>query len=159
MKTIKVAELAQADWEVVDSAVIDTPPIFRQRPEVLKLLKEFLRYVVVGGLAFLVDYMVLSAMLSFDMYYLLATVVGFLAGLVTNYMLCISWVWRGTEARTPKDLMIFTLIGIGGLLLTGLLMWISVDQLHFDVQISKIFIAAVVLIWNFALRRAFVFFH
>lgn len=159
MKAIKAVELGQQVWPDAVESTVAVPAIFRRQDALLKLAKDFARYVVVGGAAFLVDYMILSTMLSFGGHYLLATVAGFLAGLLTNYMLCVCWVWRGTEARSIKDLFVFSAIGVGGLLLTALLMWIGVEQLELDARVSKIFIAAVVLIWNFALRRIFVFFH
>lgn len=136
-----------------------SPPKQLVNPRLRQLTLQFLRYVLVGGLAFVVDYAVLSGLLHLDAHYMLATLAGFLAGLVVNYLLCVFWVWRGTQAKTPKDILIFTLIGIGGLLLTALLMWVSVDLLAVDPQLAKLFIAALVLFWNFGLRRIFVFFR
>lgn len=124
-----------------------------------KLLLQFVRYALVGGLAFVVDFALLSTALYFGWHYLLATLIGFIGGLATIYLLCVFWVWRGTQAKTARDLLVFTLIGVGGLMLTALLMWVSVGLLAFDPQISKLFIAAIVLVWNFGLRRLFVFFR
>lgn len=122
------------------------------------LLMQFCRYVLVGGIAFLADFMVFSGVLSLHGHYILATAGGFLVGVAVNYSLCVYWVWRGTRARTPKDLAIFTLIGIGGLLLTMALMVMLVDFFALDASISKIIVAIIVLFWNFGLRKMFVFF-
>lgn len=122
------------------------------------LLVQFCRYVVVGGIAFGMDFLVFNGVLALQGHYILATVIGFLVGVAVNYSLCVFWVWRGTQARTRRDILIFTMIGIGGLLLTTLLMWLSVDILSFDARMSKIVIAVIVLFWNFGLRKVFVFF-
>lgn len=124
-----------------------------------RLVMQFLRYTLVGGLAFIIDFGLLSAVLYLNGHYLLATLIGFIGGLTTNYLLCVLWVWRGTQAKTARDILVFSLIGVGGLLLTALLMWVSVGLLALDPQISKLFIAALVLAWNFGLRRLFVFFR
>lgn len=123
------------------------------------LLMQFCRYVLVGGIAFVADFTVFNGVLALQGHYILATAVGFLVGVAVNYSLCVSWVWRGTQARTRKDLAIFTLIGVGGLLLTTLLMVLLVDFFAFDARISKIVVAIIVLFWNFGLRKVFVFFR
>ena len=129
------------------------------KDRICNLMVQFLRYTLVGGLAFIIDFGLLSAVLYLDGHYLLATLIGFVGGLITNYLLCVLWVWRGTQAKTARDILVFSLIGVGGLLLTALLMWMSVGLLTLDPQISKLFIAALVLVWNFGLRRLFVFFR
>lgn len=122
------------------------------------LLVQFFRYVLVGGVAFVADFSVFNGVLALQGHYILATAVGFLVGVAVNYSLCVYWVWRGTQARTRKDLAVFTLIGVGGLLLTTVLMVVSVDFLMFDAHMSKIVVALIVLLWNFGLRKIFVFF-
>lgn len=129
-------------------------------PGLRALLTAFLKYLLVGGLAFAVDYGTLwLAHHELGLHYMLATLLGFLAGLTTNYLLCISWVWRGTNATSLRDFINFTLIGIGGLALTALLMWLSVDLAGQSPELVKPFIAGIVLVWNFGLRRLFVFFR
>lgn len=122
------------------------------------LLMQFCCYVMVGGIAFVVDFAVFNGVLTLQGHYILATAVGFLVGVAVNYSLCVYWVWRGTQARTQKDLAIFTLIGVGGLLLTTVLMVMLVDFFGLDARISKIVAAIIVLFWNFGLRKVLVFF-
>lgn len=123
------------------------------------LFRVFFYYSIVGGLAFFIDYGVLWLFLNLGFDYLFATVLGFCAGVAVNYFLCVNWVWPGTRATTLRDFVVFTVIGIGGLLLTLLLMWLAVETAHLDPRLAKPFIAGFVLVWNFGLRRLFVFFH
>ncbi|HEX5126899.1 MAG TPA: GtrA family protein [Rhodocyclaceae bacterium] len=120
---------------------------------------EFLRYAGVGGLAFVIDFGLLTLAVHLGVNYLTATVIGFLGGLLTAFTLCVLWVWRGTRATTPKDFVVFTVIGVIGLGLTYLGMWAGVGLLGMHYAIVKVLVAAVVLVWNFALRRLFVFFR
>ncbi|MEC5385111.1 GtrA family protein [Uliginosibacterium sp. H3] len=129
------------------------------RARLLAIATAFIKYVVVGGAAFVVDFGLFSLCISGGMHYLIAVTLGFCAGLITNYMLCVLWVWRGTQARTLRDIAVFTLVGLGGLALTWLGMWICVELLHWPERPSKVLLAAAVLVWNFSLRRLFVFFR
>lgn len=123
-----------------------------------RLAREFTQYVVVGGLAFLVDWFLLTRGISWGgLDYRLATALGFVAGLATNYTLCVLWVWRGTQARALKDFMVFTSIGLAGLGITELGMWVGVGLLAFAPSPVKIVVAGFVLIWNFTLRKLMVF--
>lgn len=123
------------------------------------LAAQFIHYSLVGGIAFVVDFALLSLVIFLGGHYLLATLVGFLAGLAVSYLLCVLWVWRGTQAKTRRDMMLFSVIGVGGLLLTAALMWLCVDRFSLHPQVAKVLVAAMVLLWNFGLRRAFVFFR
>jgi putative flippase GtrA len=129
------------------------------RTRLVNLGKAFVKYVVVGGAAFVVDFGLFSLCISGGLHYLIAVTLGFCAGLLANYTLCVLWVWRGTQARTLRDIAVFTLVGLGGLALTWLGMWICIDLLHWPARPSKILLAAAVLVWNFSLRRLFVFFR
>lgn len=123
------------------------------------LLHEFLRYIVVGGIAFIVDWCVLWLGLRLGMQYLVATAAGFAIGLVINYLLCIAWAWRGTRATTARDFLVFCLIGLAGLLLTELLMRLAVGAAGIPAPLAKLPVAGVVFLWNFGLRRMLVFFR
>jgi putative flippase GtrA len=120
---------------------------------------EFLKYIVVGGLSFLVDWSLLREGVHLGMHYMLATALGFCAGLLINFLLCILWIWRGSQAKTVKDFAVFAGVGLAGLGLTELGMWIGVGLLCFGPSPTKIVVAGFVLIWNFTLRRILVFSH
>ena len=64
-------------------------------------LGEFFRYIVVGGTAFLIDYAILYLTKRYvfdnlgDMGVYIATALGFIAGLVYNYILSVVFVFKG----------------------------------------------------------------
>jgi putative flippase GtrA len=140
---------------VAADAVSDLAAPVRRRG----ILLELLRYIVVGGLAFVVDWSILRLGLHLGAHYLVATALGFAAGLALNYALCVAWVWRGTSATAWRDFAVFALIGLGGLLLTGGLMRLAVESGGLSAPVAKLPVAGIVLLWNFGLRRLFVFFH
>jgi len=50
-----------------------------------------------------------------------------------------------------------TMVSIGGLMWTELLLWIAVGFIHMDPIISKMIVLWIVLGWNFGMRKLFVF--
>ena len=111
------------------------------------LLMEFLRYAVVGGLAFVADFCSLVAaqeflFKSFPWGIYAATVIGFVVGLAVNYVLSILFVFtqakdRG-KGRSFGAFVVFGLIGIIGLGLTELGMWVGVEILTWNYMVVKV---------------------
>ena len=120
-----------------------------------------------GGTAFLVDFSTLYLLKTYvfghmgDTGVYLATGIAFIVGLIYNYILSLIWVFKSAKERnkgkTLGAFLLFAVIGIIGLLLTEGGMYVGYDLLHIDPMIVKIFVAAVVLIWNYAGRKLLIF--
>lgn len=120
-------------------------------------LGQFIRYLFVGGFAAIIDtgcLYVLNA--RFSVSHLAAAAAGFALGLLINYIFSIIWVFEST-GDFKGEFAVFSLIGISGLGWTELIMWVSVDHAHAPVLAAKILALGIVLIWNFAMRKKFVF--
>lgn len=116
----------------------------------------FLRYLLVGGIGFFVDFGILMLCFRiFGIYYLISSAFGFVAGLLVVYIASNAWIFerRKIGSKPAIEFIIFTFIGIIGLLLTQLLMWLFVGQCLISVEISKCLTTSVVLIWNFGARK------
>ncbi len=115
---------------------------------------QFFRYVFVGGFAFLVDAAVLWLCEKF-MHYMLAAAIAFIVGLAVNYALSTWFVFSESEQVTNKvkEFIVYAVIGVIGLALTEAIMYLLTDICNFYFLLSKIFAAAVVLIWNFVARK------
>ena len=126
------------------------------------LVQEFLKYCIVGGLAFVADIGSIYIFREYILYSLpfalyLSVIIGFIIGLSVNYILSVIFVFTGAkEAVKGKQLIFFTqfaIIGIIGLLLTEALMWIGVEIFKIHYLIVKVFAAAIVLLWNYGARK------
>ncbi|MEG1787795.1 MAG: GtrA family protein [Kiritimatiellia bacterium] len=134
--------------------------------EIRILLGEFLRYVVVGGIAFGVDFGTLVACQEFffknyvyGVY--IATVFGFCTGLVTNYILSLWFVFiqpkdRG-RGRKMSAFAIFGVVGLLGLLWTEIGMWLGIEWLGLNYMIVKVIVTGAVLVWNYLGRKLLIF--
>ena len=123
---------------------------------------QFVRYLVTGGLAFVVDFGLYALCLyKFDWFYLLANLVGLVAGLVINYIMSIAWVFseckRVLEDRKTAEFTIFAVVGFLGVGINELLMLLMVGGFKWDEMISKMAAAVLVLMWNFGARKMMLF--
>lgn len=121
--------------------------------------REFRRYFLVGGLAFLVDGAVLAGMVELlGVHYLVGATAGFIVGAFVNYWLSVHWVFSERAlSNQGLELGLFILIGLIGLGLNDVLMWLFTDWIGLYYLLSKIMSAALVFIYNFVVRRLLLF--
>ena len=147
-----------------------------------QLFLEILRFLLVGGVATLADYFVFWI---FDAWIfpeswgtvalVLSTALGFCVGLIVNWVLSVRFVFRETEAeisvRSKKPFLAFAWIGLIGLLMTEigvvLLVWAFPSVTLFgktallgtawEKWLAKAIMTCLVLVWNYLVRKIFIF--
>lgn len=118
---------------------------------------QLLRYAAVGGGAACVDAGTLFILYHWlGVHPLWAAGAGFLLGLAMNYLVSIAWVFE-SQGKMRREITLFAAIGLGGLGLTELILWMFVDLWGAPVMAAKAIALVIVLGWNFGMRRKFVF--
>ena len=117
------------------------------------------RYVFVGGVSFVLDWLTLFALGRAGLHYLVAAAIAFLAGLTANYFLSKKFVFAQDPDKVNKkvEFIVYGLIGLAGLLLTEGLMYLFTDILSLHYLVSKILAAILVLGWNFIARKVILY--
>ncbi|MBN2530501.1 MAG: GtrA family protein [Deltaproteobacteria bacterium] len=120
---------------------------------------QFFRYLFVAGLAFVVDFSSLFAFTHWaGFHYLLSAALAFILGLITNYSLSIIWVFTERTMKSAKlEFLIFTGIGIAGLGLNELVIWLCTEFIGTHYLVSKIISTGLVFSFNFILRKILLF--
>lgn len=122
-----------------------------------KLVDQILKFGVVGGLAFLIDYGLLYFLTEYlHIYYLISSVISFTVSLIFNYILSIKWVFDVTKKQTYKEVIIFVVLSVMGLGINQLVMYIGSDLLHIHYMFTKLVATAIVMVWNFITRKIFI---
>ena len=120
---------------------------------------EFFKYVIGGGSAYTIDFLLLIALTEvFGVPVLVSAAVSFLIGLIIIYLLSIKWIFQNRiRKNTYQEFFIFSFIGIIGLFINETLIWASLltENLHYT--IAKIISAGLVFIWNFSARKLILF--
>ena len=122
-------------------------------------LVQLFRYTFVGGVAFLCDFGALYALTEFaGLYYLISATLSFLLGLSVNYALSVFWVFNRHALRSRwVEFGIFAAVGLVGLGLNALIMWLLTDLVGMYYLLSKVGSTILVFLWNFAVRKASLF--
>ncbi len=131
--------------------------IKRQIKKHKKLIDQILKFGVVGGLAFLIDYVLLYALTEFvGIHYLISSVISFTVSLIFNYILSIKWVFDVTKKQTVKEITIFVILSVIGLGINQVVMYVGSDLLNIYYMLTKIIATAIVMVWNFVTRKIFI---
>lgn len=122
-------------------------------------LIQLFRYCFVGGFAFIVDAGGLFVLTEYaGIYYLLSATISFILGLVVNYLLSTAWIFKKSKLSNRwTEFLIYSVIGVVGLGLNTLFLWLFTDCLHIYYMLSKIITAALVMLWNFFARKIILF--
>jgi len=120
--------------------------------------QEFVRYIGVGGVAFIADFALLAILSLAGMHYLVAATLAFMLGTWVNYRLSVRWVfvYRAIETRST-EFGLFLLVGLMTLGLSLALMALLVESLAMHVLVAKCVTTVFTLGANFAGRRALLF--
>ena len=122
-----------------------------------KLLMQIMKFVIVGGIATIIDFAVLFVLKEFvGLNEIVANTISFIVSLIYNYIASIKWVFNvNDEKDSKKQFIIFVTFSIIGLLINNLIMWICIDKLAIYYLIGKVIATGVVMVFNFITRKMF----
>lgn len=143
-----------------------------------RALAEIARFLIVGVIATVVDFFMAGITLYifdpslypsfFNVFYgggtattlasCVSTGVGFLFGLVVNYILSIFFVFdEKGNSKTGLGFVIFALLSAGGLAIHVVGMWLLVDLAGWNYWLIKILLTVIVLVYNYITRKLIIF--
>jgi len=122
----------------------------------INLLKQIIKFGIVGGLAFLIDYSIFALLTFIGIHYLLAQLISFSISLAFNYCASIKWVFDTNSKSSNALLIIFVFLSIIGLIINEILLYIGIDIIGINELITKLFSTLIVMIYNFITRKKFI---
>jgi len=122
-----------------------------------KLIAQFMKFGVVGVIAFCIDYgLLIFCTEVLHINYLVSATIGFTVSVIFNYLASMRFVFKHKEDMSRRrEFIIFVVLSVIGLLINNGLMWAGVEMLNIHYLITKIFATAVVMVWNFVTRKIF----
>lgn len=122
-----------------------------------KLIAQFMKFGVVGVIAFFIDYGLLVFLTEiFHVDYLISATISFTASVVFNYLASMRYVFTHKEGMSRRrEFVIFVVLSVIGLIINNTLMWLGVEVLSIQYWITKIPATVVVMLWNFITRKLF----
>lgn len=122
-----------------------------------KLMPQIIKFGVVGGMAFFIDYGLLLFFTDIcGIWYLLSSFLSYSISTVFNYWASMKFVFKGKEDMGKgKEFTIFVTLSLMGLGVNQVGMWGFVDGFGMDYKWAKIIVTAIVMVWNFITRKIF----
>ena len=121
-----------------------------------KLIGQFWRYFIGAGVGYLFDFGTLILLTEvFSVNYLLSAIIGFTIGLIVVFVISRRFVFGESKLQSKSvEFGLFAIIGIGGLGILTLLMWLLTDVASINYIVSKVLATVIVYTWNFFVRRS-----
>lgn len=123
-----------------------------------KLLMQIIKFVFVGGTAFLIDYYLLLFLTNtMNIHYVVSNVISFCVSVLYNYILSAFWVFEMDKSKSKtQTFVVFIVLSVIGLLINTVVVFLLYDATKiFALSISKIIATAIVMVYNFVSRKIF----
>lgn len=129
--------------------------------------KEIIRFVITGGICFLIEFAALVALRDgAGLDTLIAAPIAFLISVIVNYLMCVKWVFDGAGKQGNVQRAGFLVTSGIGLGLNELLMLLFRAMFGEDGQVltvfgftvtmymvNKVLATVIVMIWNYVTKR------
>lgn len=134
--------------------------------ELKSLMVEMTRFVIVGGVSFIIDIGLLFVFQEFvfkSIYcgVLLSQALSFSISLVIHYFLATFWVFRGHSVKSvashARASSLFVITNVVGLGLNELALFIGCALFGFHYLLVKLVAAALVMVWNYLCQKLFIY--
>lgn len=120
-------------------------------------IKEFLLYLVVGGIATVTEWALFFIMDKCYIHYAIATIIAYLLSTFVNWLAGRLLVFKESYGSFLKEILSIYVASIVGLLLNLVIMWLAVDIANINEMISKILATAIVFFYNFLVRKLLIY--
>lgn len=125
-----------------------------------QLATQFMKFGVVGVIAFAIDYgvlMLLSQLLGMEP--VLAAGISFTVSVVFNYLASMKYVFTHREGMSRRrEFVTFVILSVIGLGINELIIWVGTMRFGtgaFAVTAAKVVATAIVMVYNFVTRKIF----
>jgi len=117
------------------------------------------RYLLVGGLAALVDILLFAVLVKgFDFNWLASAVFSFCVATLVNYLLSVRYVFEsGVRFGKRHEMVLVFAVSTIGLLINQAVLGMLIEGGGIDVLLSKVAATGSVFFWNYGARRFLVF--
>ncbi len=120
---------------------------------------QFIKYFFASAIALFADMAVLFVLTEFcHIYYLISATISFLAGIAITYIFSKLYIFTKTSISSKTaEFTVFLVIGIIGLILNNIFLYIFTDVFDIHYMLSKCLVIAITYLWNYFARKKFIF--
>ena len=116
-------------------------------------MKNLILYGIIGSFTSCLDFVVFMLLSKWvGLYYLIANAISVLVGITTSFCLNRTYNFK-VKDRTKQRFAIFLSVGLCGLCMSNLILWIGIDKLHGDKLLVKLTSILLVVFFQFLLNK------
>jgi putative flippase GtrA len=123
-------------------------------------VKQFIKFCLVGGLAAVIHFSVMSLLKEFfGVWYVLATLTGGILSAIFNFSANKLWTFADSAGgkKAVRQGLKFSLVIISGVLVNALIVFLLTDFGRLDYRWSWVMATGIVTFWNFTFNRLWTF--
>lgn len=135
-----------------------------------KLIEQILKFALVGGISFVVDFLVYAISVNvLGIHYIIAGVLGFVISVIVNYLLSMKFVFVSKDNMSKQsEFVIFVVLSLMGMVLNSVILFVCIDLIYMhwmwlqgliNIEImnlaAKIVATGIVMVYNFVTRKIF----
>lgn len=119
--------------------------------------RNLILYGVIGGISSGLDFTVYTLLVNVvEFHYLISNICSVLVGIATSFTLNRRYNFK-VKDQTKRRFFIFLFVGISGLLLSSLILYICIQELRIDELLSKLLSIVLVVFIQFILNKNITF--
>lgn len=122
----------------------------------MKSLKQLCLYLIVGGIATIVEWICFWIFKQW-MHYLVATAIAFVVSTFSNWAVGRWIMFKGDNKQLLKELLQIYVTSVVGLIFNLAIMWVAVEHFSCPDMVSKIIATGIVFFWNFFVRKLLIY--
>lgn len=122
-----------------------------------KEMQDFFKYLVVGAIATISEWVIFHFLDKLHVYYALATIIAYMISTFVNWLAGRILVFKESKQALWKEIISIYMVAIGGLILNLIIMWFAIEVLAFANMFSKVLATVIVFGYNYIVRKLFIY--
>lgn len=115
---------------------------------------QIIKYALVSIISLSVDIFILKFLTDYlSIWYIASSCAAFICGLITSYCLSMNWNIFNKSGNSQRDFLLFSIVGLSGLLLNNTGMFVLTDVVGLYYIYSKLITTVCVFFFNYFGRK------
>lgn len=122
----------------------------------MKKYIQFIKFGIVGLGNTLITFIVYFILVKLSVYYVMANIIGYIAGVINSFFWNSSWVFKKSK-RDLSLLIKFVIVNLITLAITSFILYIGVDKLNMSKYVAQIISTFIGILFNYTLNKLWTF--
>ena len=114
-------------------------------------------YGLIGSFSSGLDFTIYTVLVRLvDLHYVIANCFSVLCGITTSFILNRNYNFK-VKNKTKRRFTIFLTVGLCGMILSNIILWFCIEELHFKIIFSNLLSIVLVVLFQFLVNKYFTF--